>query len=100
MKNGHKRRGFTLIEMTIVLFILALLILIILPNLSNQKKHAQKVHTGAMTTVVQTQLDTYLDATSKKTATLEDLKKAGYLTDKQVGIAEKEGIRIHGDEVK
>lgn len=102
MKNRKPslRRGFTLIEMAIVLFIVALLILIVVPNLSYQKKHAQTVHTSAMTTVVQTQLDTYLYATDKKTATLEELEKTGYLTDKQVNMAKKEGIRISGSQVK
>lgn len=102
MKNRKPslRRGFTLIEMAIVLFIVALLILIVVPNLSHQKKHAQTVHTSAMTTVVQTQLDTYLDDTDKKTATLEELEKTGYLTDKQVNMAKKEGIRISGSQVK
>ncbi|WP_439794983.1 prepilin-type N-terminal cleavage/methylation domain-containing protein [Secundilactobacillus kimchicus] len=40
MKNRKPslRRGFTLIEMAIVLFIVALLILIVVPNLSHQKK--------------------------------------------------------------
>lgn len=32
-----KRKGFTLIEMTVVLFIISLLILIIIPNLGAQK---------------------------------------------------------------
>ncbi|MDN6543613.1 MAG: prepilin-type N-terminal cleavage/methylation domain-containing protein, partial [Lentilactobacillus parabuchneri] len=41
------RSGFTLIEMTIVLFIISLLILIIIPNLSNQRKLAQSVHSSA-----------------------------------------------------
>lgn len=31
-----KRHGFTLVEMTIVLFIISLLVLIILPNLNGQ----------------------------------------------------------------
>lgn len=35
-----RRRGFTLIEMTIVLFIISLLVLIILPNLNGQRGHA------------------------------------------------------------
>ncbi|MTV83229.1 prepilin-type N-terminal cleavage/methylation domain-containing protein [Secundilactobacillus folii] len=94
------RHGFTLLEMTIVLFIIGLLILIIAPNIAHQKDRANSVHAGAMTTVVQTQLDTYLDSTDKKTASLGDLEKAGYLTDKQVKIAEKEGIKIDGKQVK
>lgn len=95
----RKKEAFTLIEMTIVLFIIGLLILIIAPNINHQKDRANSVHTSAMTTVVQTQLDTYLDAKEKKTASLGELQKAGYLTAKQVKIAVKEGIKINGDDV-
>ncbi|WP_369346896.1 prepilin-type N-terminal cleavage/methylation domain-containing protein [Apilactobacillus ozensis] len=58
----HKtKKAFTLIEMTIVLFIISLLILIIVPNLSAQKNKANKIHSNAMTLVIQNQIDSYLD---------------------------------------
>ncbi|KRK97259.1 hypothetical protein FD04_GL002121 [Secundilactobacillus odoratitofui DSM 19909 = JCM 15043] len=94
------KKAFTLLEMTIVLFIIGLLILIIAPNISSQKKHANGVHTGAMTTVIQTQLDTYLETTHHKTASLSELQQAGYLTSRQVKIAQQEGISIDGQQVK
>jgi competence protein ComGC len=40
------KKGFTLIEMTIVLFIISLLILIILPNVTSQKKNARHIQGG------------------------------------------------------
>ena len=48
----RKRSAFTLVEMATVLFIIALLILIILPNLAAQRKHATRVHEDAMVNVV------------------------------------------------
>ena len=39
-----KKAGFTLLEMSIVLFIISLLILIILPNLAQQRKNATRIH--------------------------------------------------------
>lgn len=39
-----KQSGFTLLEMSIVLFIISLLVLIMLPNLSQQRKHANSIH--------------------------------------------------------
>ncbi|XIF20384.1 MAG: prepilin-type N-terminal cleavage/methylation domain-containing protein [Acetilactobacillus jinshanensis] len=60
-KALKKRKGFTLIEMTIVLFIISLLILIIIPNISKSREHAQDVHSNAMVSVVQSQIDAYLD---------------------------------------
>ena len=46
LKKLKKRvaKGFTLVEMTIVLFIISLLILIIVPNLGAQRKHATSVN--------------------------------------------------------
>lgn len=94
------RSGFTLLEMSIVLVIVSLLVLIIVPNLAQQKKHANTVHTGAMVTVVETQLASYLDATDDQATSFAELQRAGYLTDKQVRMAKREGIRIDGTQVK
>ena len=52
-----KQSGFTLLEMSIVLFIISLLVLIMLPNLSQQRKHANSILGKAMTSVIQTQID-------------------------------------------
>lgn len=90
-----ERRGFTLIEMTIVLFIISLLILIIIPNLSNQRKHAQGIHSNAMVSVVQSQVDAYYSEFPKaKHVTLAELHNKGYLTNKQLKEANDDGIKI------
>lgn len=95
------RSGFTLIEMTIVLFIIPLLILIIIPNLSNQRKHAQSVHSSAMTEVVQAQIDAYFSQhPMAKTVSFPELAKGGYLTAKQIKQAKDEGLKISHNEVK
>ncbi|KRM57022.1 competence type IV pilus major pilin ComGC [Secundilactobacillus malefermentans] len=93
-----KREGFTLIEMAIVLFIISLLILIVVPNISSQRNHAQQVHARAMRTVVQTQIDMYLDESDASLVTYQVLEQKGYLTSKQISEAKKEGISIHGQE--
>lgn len=96
-----RRKGFTLIEMTIVLFIISLLILIIIPNLSNQRKQAKGVHTNAMTSVVQSQIDAYINEhPDDQTTDYDDLKITGYLTDKQIKQAKAEGIKIVDNEAK
>jgi len=99
----NARQGFTLVEMTIVLFIISLLILIILPNLNNQRQRANQIHGNAMTTVVQGQVTAYLDDHPAKDAqhphvTYELLKTGKYLTAQQVERAEQERIRIEGDQ--
>lgn len=95
-----RKKGFTLIEMTIVLFIISLLILIIIPNIIGQKNNAKKIHVDAMKSVVQTQVDAYLGDDDSKTVTYESLEKEKYLNAKQISSAKKEGIEIIDNQVK
>ncbi|MFD1550233.1 competence type IV pilus major pilin ComGC [Levilactobacillus fuyuanensis] len=93
-----KRHGFTLVEMTIVLFIISLLVLIILPNLNGQRHHAQSIHQHAMETVVQGQVTAYLDDHQTAThVTYAALESGRYLTSQQVKQAQREGIKIHDE---
>ncbi|AEV95039.1 competence type IV pilus major pilin ComGC [Pediococcus claussenii] len=94
-----KKKGFTLIEMVVVLFIVSLLILIILPNVSSQRKNAKVVQRDAMTEVVQTQVDLYENEYHELPAGLSDLKGKGYLSDKQFDQATKDGIKIEKERV-
>lgn len=89
-----KQSGFTLLEMSIVLFIISLLVLIMLPNLSQQRKHANSIHEKAMTSVIQTQIDAYENENGTDNVSLEELNKANYLTDAQVQQAHHEKIVI------
>lgn len=93
--TNQTRSGFTLIEMTIVLFIISLLIMIVIPNLSNQRKRAQTVHTSAMQSMVQAQVDAYQSQhPDDEHVSYDDLSRDGYLTKKQVSQARHEGIKI------
>jgi competence protein ComGC len=94
MKLTKKRSGFTLLEMSIVLFIISLLVLIMLPNLSQQRKHANNIHGKAMVSVIQTQVDAYENEFGTANVTLEELKNNNYLTASQVQRARQEKISI------
>ncbi|TPR24378.1 prepilin-type N-terminal cleavage/methylation domain-containing protein [Apilactobacillus micheneri] len=94
MKICKKRSGFTLIEMTIVLFIISLLILIIVPNLNGQRKKAESVHNNAMISLVQSQIDAYLIDKGDSNVTYQSLKENDYLNSSQISRAEKQGINI------
>lgn len=89
-----KREAFTLLEMSIVLFIISLLILIILPNLTAQRKNAKKIHRDAMVSVVQTQVDEYANDGGNENVSLEELRDAKYLTSAQVKKAHEQHIVI------
>lgn len=82
--------------MSIVLFIIALLVLIILPNLGSERQHATRVHEDAMVNVVQTQIDLYENNTGKEVTSYADLEQSDYLTKAQVEKAQKEQIAIQG----
>lgn len=94
-----KQSGFTLLEMSIVLFIISLLILIVLPNLTSQRRHASRIHRDAIATVVQTQVDEYLNEHDTTTVSYQELERAHYLTSGQVKKARGQGLAIAGGQV-
>ncbi len=89
-----KQPAFTLLEMSIVLFIISLLILIILPNLARQRQNASRIHRDAMVSVVQTQVDAYENETGATNVSLDQLRQHDYLTAAQVQKAKKEHIAV------
>lgn len=96
LKKLKKRvaKGFTLVEMTIVLFIISLLILIIVPNLGTQRKHATSVNQEALVNMIQNQVELYHDDTGDVPTDLSQLEKGNYLTAKQVRQASRENITL------
>ncbi|MBQ0837900.1 prepilin-type N-terminal cleavage/methylation domain-containing protein [Lactiplantibacillus pentosus] len=90
-KTTAPQRGFTLIEMVIVLAIISLLMLIVVPNLNDQRKNASVRQQEALTEVVQNQAEMYTSDTGEE-ATIEKMKDAGYLNDKQAKQATDQAI--------
>jgi len=93
------RKGFTLIEMVIVLFIISLLLLIMIPNLVEQKNRASLQSDEAFKTTLITQAGLYVanvdnestgaDAAKEKgKVTLEELADKQYITKSQLKRAE------------
>ncbi|HEM6060293.1 TPA: prepilin-type N-terminal cleavage/methylation domain-containing protein [Streptococcus suis] len=77
-----KVKGFTLVEMLVVLGIISLLLLLFVPNLSKQKDAVQEKGNAAVVKVVESQMELY-ELEYDEEATVEDLQKAGYITPKQ-----------------
>jgi len=95
-KSVAPQKGFTLIEMVIVLAIIALLMLIIVPNLNTQRKSAHERQSAALVTVVQNQAEMYIndfDVKDPSKVTVELLEDKGYLTSKQAKQANDEKIQ-------
>lgn len=83
----QKKRGFTLIEMVIVMFIISLLLLLIIPNLSQQKDRAEAKSDHAFIETLQTQLDLHKFEDSTRSSQ-DDL---AYLKSQNPKIKEKIG---------
>ena len=85
MKMKTKKKGFTLIELLVCLFIIGLMMLLIIPNIAQQRKTAQKQSDEAIVKVIETQQQAYMfDLKTNDIPTLEQLKEKGYINDSQV----------------
>lgn len=79
-KTLRSEKGFTLIEMMVVLLVITVLILIALPNVTNQSKNINKKGCDALVQMVQGQVEAY--RMEKNTVpTVGELHTAGYLRD-------------------
>ena len=80
-----KKKAFTLIELLICLFIIGLMMLLIIPNIANQRKEAQKKSDAAIVKVIENQQELYqLDKNVKEKPDAQALKEGGYITQEQL----------------
>lgn len=78
-------KGFTLIEMSLVLFVISFLLILFIPNLSGRQDGAAETGNEAMETVILNQIDLYkMDNNNKYPESLAKLNEENYLTDKQL----------------
>ncbi|MCI1850331.1 competence type IV pilus major pilin ComGC [Schleiferilactobacillus harbinensis] len=90
MAKRKERKGFTLLEMLLVVFIIAAILLLVLPNLINQQKSVTAKTDNAFVTTVQNQVTVYTsDNDGKIPEDFETLEKGNYLSEKQVADAVK-----------
>ena len=96
-KKLLNNNGFTLVEMILVLFVISVLLILVIPNVTKQKEKIDHQGTDALVTVVETQIELYqLEKGNVESVTFEMLEKAGYLKNKQVKNAKDKGIKING----
>lgn len=89
------RKGFTLIEMVIVLFIISLLLLIMIPNLAAQKNHADERSNDAFKITLKTQAELYLENKNLDSGkvTIAELLREKYISESQQKKA-KDSLKI------
>lgn len=85
---ARRKRGFTLIEMLIVLVVVALLMAIIIPNVAGQRARIDKQATQNIAEILETQANTYLLVENDDDVSLGELLSGGYITSKQATEAE------------
>lgn len=97
-KMRQKQGGFTLLEMVAVIFIIALLIILFLPNLNKQRQSASGKVDNAFVKTVQTQVDLYEADKDVPNVTFDQLAEDHYLTADQAKKA-KDKLTLEDGEV-
>lgn len=98
MKRLKNQRGFTLIEMLIVMLIITVLIAIAIPNVSKQTSTVDEKGCKAFVQMVQGQVESYrMD--KKAIPAMEDLVSEGYLKTGETSCPNGEVINISVDGV-
>ena len=82
MKMKTKKKGFTLIELLVCLFIIGLMMLLIIPNIAQQRKTAQKQSDEAIVKVIETQQQAYM-LNTKEIPDVQTLRAKDYITEDQ-----------------
>lgn len=77
------QKGFTLIEMLIVLMIISVLIILIIPNLGEKSETVNQKGCEALVELVQAQIDAYYIDERKYPASIDILATEGYITKDQ-----------------
>lgn len=73
------KKGFTLLEMLMVMFIISVLLLLIIPNITQHKDSVEETSCDAYVETVQAQVLAYELAEGSPPASLNDLESAGYI---------------------
>lgn len=97
-KRIQAERGFTLIEMTLVLFIISALLLLFIPNLTGRQETASETGSDAIETVLQSQVELYKMDKGKAPTSFNDMQTEKYLTPQQAKRAADE-FNLSGGQV-
>ncbi|WP_163969990.1 competence type IV pilus major pilin ComGC [Oceanobacillus halotolerans] len=79
----QSEKGFTLIEMLVVLMIISVLILLIIPNLGEKSESVNEQGCDALVSVVQAQADAYYLEEGNYPTDLATLEGDNYITEDQ-----------------
>jgi competence protein ComGC len=92
MKNNQK--GFTLIEMMIVLLVISVLLIITIPNITKHNSTINSKGCKAFVKMVEAQVQAYEMDKQKLPASLGDLQTEGYLNEEQSSCPNGDKVKI------
>ncbi len=81
MKNINNEKGFTMIEMMIVLLVISVLLIITIPNITKNQSAINEKGCSAYTKMVQSQVQSYELANNKLPESLDVLVTEEYLNE-------------------
>ncbi|PCF38623.1 competence type IV pilus major pilin ComGC [Staphylococcus delphini] len=94
----NQKKGFTLIEMLLVLLIISVLLILIIPNIAKQSDHIQNTGCAAQLKMVDSQIEAYALKFNHKPNTIDDLVREGYIKESQKTCKSGEDITIRDGE--
>ncbi len=94
-----KKKGFTILEMILVLTVITIIVLISLPNISQKKDLINDVGCKALIEVVDSQILAY-EIDGRRVSSIDDLIKAGLITEKQATCPNGTRIYIENGQAK
>ena len=94
LKKKPKNEGFTLLEMLIVLFIIAILIILFVPNLMKQTENINEQGDSAITKVIETQSEMYYLDNNERPKSTQQLFDEGYISTEQKKKADELQIEV------
>lgn len=89
-----KKKGFTLLEMIVVVMIIAVLFLLTIPNVSKVLNSVDDKACDALTKVVDSAIVQFKLDYDEYPGSVQDLINAGYLTEKQATCSNGKAISI------
>lgn len=90
----NNEKGFTLIEMIIVLLVISVLLIITLPNVSKQSNDINAKGCDAFVSMVQGQVESFRMNENTIPASLDDLVSKGYLNENETSCPGGQGVQV------
>ncbi|GIO23145.1 competence type IV pilus major pilin ComGC [Oceanobacillus sp. J11TS1] len=88
------QKGFTLIEMLIVIMVISVIMILIIPNLGKKTGDVHTKGCDALISVVQAQADAYQIDTGNMPSSLDQLQSADYITADQLTCSNGDKLSI------